>query len=195
MQSHSIRFRSPRAIDSSVRVSSCVLALCLSVPILVSDCGAQTAQVDTQHAISAADQFLRTEARGRETLGFVHLGADYHGHEYLRTVDVLGGDGRVIPGQFALVYSFHWENDGITDVAYLCNESGRVYRVQIMYTNARWSQPFVLANATIKILGNALIERNKNQMNDFERRVVQKLVDSADAKGLLEWSLKFEQPY
>jgi hypothetical protein len=195
MQSHSIRFRIPRATAKPLRVSSCLLAVCLAIPALAPDCAAQTAEIDTQRAVSQADRFLRTEARGRETLGFVHFGADYHGHEYLRTVDVPGGDGRAIPGQFALVYRFHWEKDGITDVAYLCNESGRVYGVQIVDTNAVWSKPFVLANATIKLLGNALLERNKNRMNDFEWRMVQKLVDSANAKGLLEWALKFEQPF
>jgi hypothetical protein len=144
--------------------------------------------------VALADRFLRTEARGRETLSYLHFGADYHGHEYLKTVSVVGGDDRPIPGHFALVYRFHWEDDGITDLAYLCNEAGRVYAVQVMYTNAVWSPPFGWANAAIQVLGNALIEANKNQMSELERKVVQKLVDAANAKALLEWSLQFEQP-
>jgi hypothetical protein len=184
-----------RLFSHPVRVcaSHRMLAVSLAISLFAAVCPAQT-QADVSRAVLAADQFLRSEARGRETLNYLHFGADYHGHEYLRTVVVAGGDGRPIPGQFALVYRFHWENDGITDLAYLCNEAGRVYAVDVMYTNARWSPPFGWANAAIQVLGNALIEANKNQMSDLERKVVQKLVDAADAKALLEWSLHFEQP-
>jgi hypothetical protein len=170
-----------------------LFAVSLAISLFTAICPAQS-QGDVSRAVVLADGFLRSEARGRETLGYLHFGAAYHGHEYLRTVSVVGGDARPIPGHFALVYRFHWEDDGITDLAYLCNEAGRVYRVQVMYTNAVFSPPFGLANLAIQVLGDALIEANKNEMSDLERKVVQKLVDSADAKGLLEWSLQFEQP-
>ena len=66
-------------------------------------------------------------------------------------------------------------------------------RCKIIYTNAVLNQPFVLADAAIKLLGSAVIEANKDKMSEGERRLVQKLVDEADARVLLEWSLAFEQ--
>jgi hypothetical protein len=183
----------PRALSGIGSTKPRVFTVCLAISFFAAICPAQS-QAIAPRTVAFADRFLRTEARGRATLNYLHFGGDYHGHEYLRTVSVLGGDDRPIAGYFALVYRFHWENDGITDLAYLCNEAGKVYRVQVMYTNAVFSQPFGLANAAIKVLGNALIEAYKNNMSDPERKIVQKLVDSADAKGLLEWSLKFEQP-
>ena len=70
---------------------------------------------------------------------------------------------------------------------------GSVYRVQIMATNAVRSQPFILANVAIQVLGNLLIEANKAKMSESQRKLVQTFVDDADAKGMLEWSLKFQQ--
>jgi hypothetical protein len=170
-----------------------LLALCAALPMVVPVCPAQTADQSAQSAVDFADRFLRSEARGRETLSYVHFGADYRSHSYLRTVSVLDGNDRPVPGHFALVYRFYWEKDGVTDVGYLCNERGYVYKVQIMYTNAVLSPPFALANATIQLLGNALIEADKDKMSDLERKIVEKLVSDADAKALLEWSLRFEQ--
>lgn len=180
-----------RAAGQSVRAFSLLLTVAAAIPVLAPPAPAQT--TDVPRAIVAADRFLRTEARGKETLSYLHFGADYHGHEYQRTVAVVDGNDREIPGKFALVYRFYWEKDGITDLAFLCDEAGYVYKVQVMYTNAVLSQPFMLADATIQLLGNALIAANRDKMSPFERKVVQKIVDSADAKALLEWSLSFEQ--
>ena len=63
--------------------------------------------------------------------------------------------------------------------------------MQIVRTNALFNQPFLTANATIKLLGNLLIEAFRDKMAEAERREVQRFVDTADAKGMLEWSLKF----
>jgi hypothetical protein len=188
MRHHSIQFPSFKLITRFLRAYFFLILACAAIPSAIPQCSAQTAQDN-------AGRFLRTEDRGKESLSYIHFGADYHGHEYLRTVSVLDGQGSPIPGQFALVYRFNWEDDGITDVAYLCDASGYVYKVQIMSTNAVLSQPFVLANAAIKLLGNAFIQANKDKMSELERKVVQELVDKADAKGLLEWSLQFEQRF
>jgi hypothetical protein len=64
-----------------------------------------------------------------------------------------------------------------------------------MYTNAVLSPPFVLASGMIQLLENTLIQANKDKMTDLERKTVQKRVDEADAQGLLEWSLQFEQRF
>lgn len=139
----------------------------------------------TQQALDKAHAFLKTEARGREVLSFVHSGADYHGHKYVETIPVDYG--------FALVYRFWWENDGITDVAFVCDPGGNLSRVQIMSTNAFLSQPFLVANASIAVLGHSLIELYKDKLSDEDRRQLHDLVNKADAKGLLEFRLRLEQ--
>ncbi len=184
--------RTFRAAGQSLRAVSLLLTVAAVIPVIAQLAPAQTTDT-VPRSILFADHFLRTEARGKETLSYLHFGADYRGHEYQRTVAVVDGNQREIPGRFALVYRFYWEKDGVTDLAYLCDEEGYVYKVQVMYTNAVLSQPFAFANGMIQLLGNAMIAANRDKMSTFERRVVQKIVDSADAKALLEWSLSFEQ--
>jgi hypothetical protein len=154
---------------------------------------AQAGEDSAQRSAIAAHDFLKTRQRGKDILDYVHFGATYRGHEYVETRSVVDGAGLPVEGRFALVYRFYWENDGVTDVAFLCDPRGSVYAVKVTYTNAVLSQPFALANVTIQVLGNVLIRAYQDKMTGFERRMVQKLVDNADAKGLLEWSLRFQQ--
>jgi hypothetical protein len=139
-------------------------------------------------ALNRADSFLRTQERGRDILSYVHFGADYHGHRYLKTLEVNGS-----PNDFALVYRFNWEDDGITDVAFLCDRRGSVYEVQIMDTNAVFSQPFFVAKASISILGHSIVEYYKDKLSEEDRRQLHKFVSDADVKGMLEWSLRLDQ--
>ena len=173
------------------QIATTLTAVCLLIALFVAP--GQAGDNIAQQALNRADAFFRTEKRGQEVLGYVHMGATYRGHQYLRTVLLKDRNGDLIDGEFALVYRFKWEDDGSTDIAFLCDAKGNIYAVQIMHTNAVLNQPFVLADATIKLLGRALIEANKKNMTDDDRRQVQRLVDEADAKGMLEWSLRFEQ--
>ncbi len=113
--------------------------------------------------------------------------------EYVETLPVFDRAGNRIEGNFKLVYRFRWEDDGATDVAFVCDAKGNLYAVQVVRTNAVLSQPFVLADAAIQVLGNLAIEANKDKMSPRERKLVQSFVDNADAHGLLEWSLRFQQ--
>jgi hypothetical protein len=145
-----------------------------------------------QKAINRAHDFLKTAARGRDVLSYVHFGASYQGHSHLETRRVTR-NGQTVPGHFALLYHYDWENNGKTDVAFLYDAKGAVYEVQIVRTNAILQQPFVVANGTIKVLGNLLVQAFKDQMSDAQQKELQKIVDDADAKAMLEWSLKFQQ--
>jgi hypothetical protein len=165
------------------RIRVWALPLALSLTALLAPC--LPAADYTQPALDRAHSFLRTEARGREVLSFVHSGADYHGHKYVETIPLDYG--------FALVYRFWWEDDGVTDVAFLCDPRGNLSRVQIMSTNAFLSQPFLVANASIAVLGHSLIELYKDKLSDDDRRQLHDLVNKADAKGLLEFRLRLEQ--
>jgi len=145
-----------------------------------------------QKSVDRAHAFLNTAPRGRNILSYVHFGSKYQGHSYKATRFVTNG-GKRVAGHFALLYDFAWEDDGKTQVAFLCDARGTLYEVQVVSTNAVFNQPFLTANATIKVLGGLLVEAFKNKMTAAERQDVQKLVENADAKGMLEWSLKFQQ--
>lgn len=156
---------------------------------------AGTARADdeiAQKAVTRADEFLNARARGKDILSYVHFGASYRGHAYKETRFVTR-DGKKVPGHFALIYEYSWEDDGKTSVAFLCDAGGSIYEVQIVRSNAILNQPFLTANATTKVLGNLLIAAFKKQMTDEQLRKLQKTVDDADAKALLEWSLVFQQ--
>ena len=79
--------------------------------------------------------------------------------------------------------------DGVTDLAFLCNERGGIYGVQVTYTNAVLNQPFLLANAAIQILGNLVIDNYKDRMSREQLRLAHEFVDHADSKGLIELTL------
>jgi hypothetical protein len=91
------------------------------------------------------------------------------------------------------VYRFRWEDDGVTDIAFLCNSKGNVYGVQITKTNAMLQQPFMLADATIQVLGNAIISAMGDDLKDTQRTELQKLVDSANSRGLLTAYMRLSQ--
>lgn len=174
--------RSPRTIAAGWLA----LAVLAAAPALA-------AGID-QQAVNTAHRFLRTSDIGEYTLNFVHAGTDYHGHEYLETQPVFDGNGRQT-SQFKLLYRFRWEDDGVTDVAFVCDARGVVYGVLIQRTNAEWNQPFALADLGIQLLGNAVIQANKDNMSPAERKLARRLVDDADAHGLLELSLRWKQLY
>jgi hypothetical protein len=144
-------------------------------------------------ALTRAHDFLKTAQRGADILSFVHYGAKYGSHAYQQRLTVVNQKGERVPGHFALDYQFKWEDDGVTDVRFFCDAQGGVYEVQIVKTNARLQQPYFAANLAIKVIGNLLIEAFKDNLNDAQRKEIQQIVDDADAKRMLEWSLKFQQ--
>jgi hypothetical protein len=145
------------------------------------------------NAMKRAMDFVAPEQRGRDILSYIHYGAKYRGHSYQQWLTVVDQQGKTIPGHFALDYRFKWDDDGVTDVRFFFDAKGNVYEVQIVKHNAVLQQPYFAANLAIKILGNLLIEALKDNLTPEQLKDVQKFVDNADAKGLLEWSLKVQQ--
>ena len=76
------------------------------------------------------------------------------------------------------------DNDGVTDIAPFCDDKGSVYDTRVLNTNAVVQQPYTLANATIQVLGNLLIQAFKDQTSEQDLKTVQRFVDSADTEGL-----------
>jgi hypothetical protein len=151
------------------------------------------AQAGDQKAVDRAHNFLKTEQRGKDVLSFLHFGTEYRGHKYLESRTVKDGNGKLIPGHFGLIYRFDWANDGWTKLGFLCDAKGNVYKVQVVDTNAILSQPFTVANLSIQVLGNAILQAFKNDLNADQKAQLQMLINNADSKAMLEWSLKIQQ--
>ena len=157
--------------------------------------GLVRAEEPSQTAINNAQTFLDKQSTGKFILGYAHLGANYTSHSAKSVKYVTDGDGDVIPGKFALVYRFDWEasGDGWTNLAIVCDRKGNVEQVIALQTNAILQQPFFVADATIQVLGNAMIEAFKDDMTESDLRIMRRLVAAADSKGLLGFGLKLQQ--
>lgn len=147
----------------------------------------------SQPAFDRAYNFLQNRQNAITILGYVHFGADYFGHEYQGIYDVVDAHGTPVPGEFALAYRFHWTDGGVTDIAFLCNPQGQIYKSQVRSSNAEASQPFGLANLFISVVGNLLIDSNKKDMSREDLELARDLIDHADAHGLLDLWLRLEE--
>ena len=175
-QSNSLRSR----VTKLQQTVLALLAACLLMAI-----PARVAAYDSNAGVQRAYNFLQDRQNATDILSFVHFGATYNSHEYVETRNVVDGSGNTIYGDFALVYRFHWENDGITDVAFFCHPSGQIYKSQVVWTNAKFARPFVWANLSIQIVGRMVVNSDNN-MSDSDRELAIKLIDDADAHGLLD---------
>lgn len=160
---------------------SLVLLLCAS------------AQAADANAVARARAYVEAPKNGPAILNYVHMGSRYGGHQFVDQRNVQNVQGQVFAGYFAVVYRYQWEADGLTDVAFLCTPDGKIYDIQITWTNAVLNQPFLTANLTIQVLGNALLEAMKNELTIAQRQELQRIVDRADAQALLIWAVNVTQ--
>jgi hypothetical protein len=167
-----------------------LLVLTLATPSLV-----RADDTVDPRALNRARTFLNDARQGQHVLGYMHAGTSYAGRKHTETRLVTDRAGNRIPGHFAVIYAYDWNKDGTTDVAFLCDRRGNVYEVKVLASNAIINQPFAVADATIQLLGNLLIEAFKDNMTAEDRKQVRKAVADADAKGLLETSLKLQQAF
>lgn len=167
-----------------------IACLALALLVALSFAGSAAAQSADQAAVDRAHAFLKTEKRGRNVLSYVHFGAEFKRYQYLQTRGVTNR-----PKDFALVYRMNWERDGETDVAFLCDAKGNVYEVQIIRSNAQLQQPYALANLSIAVVGNLVIEAFRDRLSDDEMRQLRGMIDNPNARGLLEMSLQLQQRF
>ncbi|HVU44883.1 MAG TPA: hypothetical protein VHD85_02090 [Terracidiphilus sp.] len=175
-QSNSLRAR----VKKLQQTVLALLAICLLTGV-----PAWAGSYDNDTGIQRAYSILQNRQNATDILSFVHFGATYNSHEYLQTRSVVDGSGNPIDGDFALVYRFHWEGDGVTDIAFFCHSSGQIYKSQIVRTNALLSQPFALANLSIQMVGRMVVNSD-DRMSNSDRELAIKLIDDADAHGLLD---------
>jgi hypothetical protein len=143
--------------------------------------------------IEHAQSVLDNRENAATILNYLHFGSDFKGYRYIESLNVVDNNGNTIYGQTALVYRYYWENDGdYTDVIFYCNQEGTIYGTRVRKTTAILNQPFLVANLSIQILGNALIESNKDSMTPNDLRIARELVKNADAQGLLNLWLRLQ---
>lgn len=144
-------------------------------------------------AVQRATRYMDAADRGKACVLFLHFGQQYVSHANDGKVYTVkdSSTGRVKPGEFALKYTFQWGNDGgETTLTCFFTPSGSFISSSMTYTNATLNRPFLLANASIQILGNAILEAKKDDMSAADRRDLQRMVDDADAHAMMNWLLK-----
>ena len=172
--------------------SSTVRSGLLALVLVVSGLTTSVARAE-ESPVQRAASFLETKESGVSILEFLHLGKEYRGHRFKELRPVVDGDGDQIPGFFALVYRFHWGTDGYTDLGFLCDAGGSVYKLEVAGTNAIINEPFLGATISIKFLGGMLMGALAEKLDEQDRRALKQLVEAADAQGLLTLGLRLKQ--
>jgi hypothetical protein len=131
-----------------------------------------------REAVKKISNYLDQKSSAETVLSVVHMYTDYKGHEFLALHAVTGK-----PNNFAMDYRYKWADDGVTDLRFFCDANGSVYNVQVLADNGELNRPFVLAQASIKIISQVLL--NNSDLTAEQRAAIQKLIDAEDAKGLL----------
>ena len=151
---------------------------------------AQAQNPITQEAVDRAHNFLKTAKRGKSITAFVHFGAKYTSHTY-KQIDTVKNR----PGHFVLVYDFVWQPGGETTLAFFCDPKGNVYAVQVDKSNGVLQAPYAVANLTIQVVGNLVLDQFRNQMTNMEIQQAEQSINNPNARGLLELNLKLEQVF
>jgi hypothetical protein len=175
--------------------SRALLAVFTALVILASSVHQSHGGDIAQTAVNRARNFLETERRGKFISSYLHFGSSYDGHEIKKLVGVTGPGGNVVEGHFALIYEFDWDKTGWTTVAFFFDEMGTFYELKALKSNAVINQPFLKADLAIVVLGSALFEIFKDQMNEDQKRDARHFIDNANSKGLLELSLQLQQRF
>jgi hypothetical protein len=140
-------------------------------------------------------RFLDSEKRSKAILSYMHMGGSYKEHEILGSLEVVDQDGDRIPGYFAIKVVYDWGTlfgDNSSSAVFIFDETGTLKDINAKTTSVI-SQPFDIASGAINVVGNVLIQAFGDQMNSTDKEEFQKFVDKSDAKGLLIWSLNFQQ--
>jgi hypothetical protein len=132
----------------------------------------------SREVVKKMSDYLQEKSNAERILSVVHFGAAYKGHEFLAIHSINGK-----PDNFAIDYRYQWSDDGVTDLRFFCDGTGSVYAVDVLASNGVINRPFVIAQASMKIISQLLLD-NSN-LTAEQRAALQRLVDAEDARGLL----------
>lgn len=168
-----------------------IATVCL-VALTLPAATARAGDIDDK-AVERADNFLKTTKRGEFITLFCHFGQKYLRHSRVKTMTVRDATGGTVAGHFALVYDIKASDSLDTQLAFLCDTKGNVYKCQVMASNGVVQKPFAMANVSIKLLGEGLYESLKDSLAEGDRKLFRRLVDDADANGLMILIMRVQQ--
>jgi hypothetical protein len=170
-----------------------VAAIGVLVLVVAAGVAARTSTEPDALAVQRAHDLLDGEGTGRFVLQFVHLGQDYTNHSFVELRRVTGGDGAVLPKEFALEYRYTWNHDDKTTMMFFFDADGRFTHLQVLDTTAILHQPFAFAGAATQLLASTALTFGGENMTAEEKQQTQYAADHADGKTMLENALKSRQ--
>lgn len=147
----------------------------------------------SKSAVNKAHEFLISGKTGKQINNIMHMGTTYSGHEVLGVSRVRDSRGNVIPGEFAIEYRFWWDEKYSTDLLVFCTPSGSIDSIRAGRSDGIAQAPFLMSQATVSLIGEALYETFRDQMSTDEKRNLRLIIDKSDTKSLLEMQLKLQQ--
>src|SRR5262249_48390024 len=147
--------------------------------------------------IARAQKLLEDESNAKGVLFFMHPTPTLTECEYRDRTGVKNGKGKLLDGHFALHYRYHWKggllgDNGYTDVIFFFDDKGKFEELQVAKTTSPFAV-FTGANLVIDLVKDAVLEEIDKGNDETAKKVVRRLIENVDAKGLLEFMLKWEQ--
>jgi hypothetical protein len=170
------------------------LVLALTV-VLIGLCSARAGEPDPRY-IAKAQSFLEDEKRAKATLNMAHFGATFRGVDTLSCTRVVDDKNRELEGYFALTVRYFWagllSSDEHTDMVFFFDDRGRYYAIKAGETTGLL-KPFDLSNAVIELYKDLILAMVRDADQDTKDGVERAIRDK-DAKTLLHFKLRLEQP-
>lgn len=171
--------------NHSTRFSSLIRTTCLIALGVLASLGTQAHAEASQQAVDRANAFLNAPSRNQEIIDCMHFGEQYQSKE--------AGGCEAVAGGFGITYKYLWSDDGWTSVQFTFDDNGSLTGLNVIDSNGVVQAPFLVANGTIQLVGQAVVEAEKGQITESRRQLLQKFVDEADARGLLVTELEIDQ--
>jgi hypothetical protein len=145
--------------------------------------------------VSRAQGFLAGGGRPKAILFFMHPTAEYRDMQYLKQTGVVSGTGLERPGWFCLHYRFRWKSglfgdENTTEFRAFFNDRGRLAEIQAGPTSS-FAGPFTATNIVMAAVKDEVLKNVKGDNN--KERIVRRLIEDADARGLLTFLLQVDQ--
>jgi hypothetical protein len=178
-------------VRTSLRAVGTILLLALLSPA--------AARAQDDKAVARARAYLENEERAKGILFFAHPTAEFQKLKLVQTDQVVDENNKVLRGHFVLTYRFSWksglfQDNHTTDLDFFFDAKGRFYKIDVGEKGTTtFIEPFTAANLVVKAVKDGLIKKVDKEGTAADRKLVRQLLQDADARGLLEWILIFDQ--
>ena len=156
---------------------------------------ATVGQAQNPQVVANAKKYLDSTHNAKQILMLTHLGATLQSYSYAGKASVQDPQGNQVFGHFALLFDYNWlwNGQGYTRLAFLYDEQGIIYQINIVKTNGTVNSPFELSSRSIQLVGGLFVGAMRGNANEEELRNLEAAVRNADTKSLLIGSIKIGQ--